>query len=291
MKLKEITRKLTIASTLFTAGCDFNHYCEETDSTPIEIENGVQCIREQIFLNFEGYQEQCPLFINREERVLLDPETYCPEGSDGQVIQVEAYEGVDNRKEEIAKIVDYVRCLLEPLGFEVVLNLPESGSYNQINIGGVGTYHLECPELNQVGISDIDEGNTCQGNLIFIPDRMRYRSKKSGEEAKEAEAVTYYRDPYSIARSILHEMGHALGLRHTPESIMQSHSGITQVWHDHPSKVIFHNVASCDLSLSPDDARVLAGNTQNHCFDPNINRVEAWKLNQCQAECQELNQY
>lgn len=286
--LKKATRSLALASTLFSTGCDWNRYCEETDSTPIEMEGEVQCIREQIFLNFEGYQEVCPLFINREERVLLDRETYCPKEKDGQVINVEAYEGINNREEEIAKIANYIRCLLEPLGFSVTLVMPISGSYNQINIGGVGTYHLESPELNQVGISDIDRGNTCLGNLIFIPTIMRYRSTKN---TKEVETVVYYRDPYSIARSILHEMGHALGLEHTPDSIMQSHSGIRQVLNNHPSKTIFHNDASCDLGLSSEDAKTLDKNTLYHCSDQSIERVEAWKLNQCKQECMELNPY
>lgn len=257
-----------------------------------------ECVREAIYLNFNGFEERCYSYGTVGE--LYDMETYCPVNEDGTPSQgnavIEGFEGIHDREAEIAEIVDFIRCKFEPLGFTVTTERPESGDYNQVNIGGQATIRVEngmSMEDFTFGRSGIDLGNDCHNNDIFILEKVRLTGEIDG---------TAYARRNLIGSATVHELSHALGIEHTgvADAIMnpQYDTSLNVIPAEMGELVEYSLYADiCDRTHPDEQASVLASNTANFCAASEEGLAEesqvwseAWTFGgRCEAECDDLS--
>lgn len=178
------TLKPFIVAASLAIGCGGSHEQKEMDDV--------------FFLDFEegSFNPTCKTI--RAGRGFFDADVYCPDGVPDEFIVRKPQFKVENEKNRdriYTAIRSMVSCTFKPLESVSVTQNP-SQQYNRVYIGGAGEF------------AGLAEGNPPDGALD---------SKNTNHSQRLFVGQTSVAHPQIIAKTIAHEIGHALGLDHNEE--------------------------------------------------------------------------
>ena len=171
---------------------------------------------DQFYLNNEkgGFSTTCD-FI-REGKGFYSPEEYCADGILGStIIEKPAFASQDSNAGSRVKaaISAVVRCVLKPLTKVNVTDvLPEGTEFNEVHIGGVAYGDIAGLTEGLPPNGSLDVKNESHTTRIFVAQVLRINSSTGNPPVVEIVHENVY--PQLLAKIIVHEIGHALGLPH-----------------------------------------------------------------------------
>lgn len=256
--VERLGRTLAVVATL-AAGCgdgdtreaDAADSCEYHD---VNIHRPTPCIPPDVFfLNFGpkegvtcGQLRGTSPFPETEFNSAPPPYSthhYCDGQPDDSVVATEAFVGSPRLQRRLRSLF---AKFMRRFGIEVVEEPPATGPYNQLDIGGVGEGVLIGSHRARVikGKAPIDRRNQSPSDKGFVTDRF------------ELPQGTVTCTPDIVARAVLHEAAHTLGLDHPPAT-------------DTEPTLMSVNVAAEDqcevLNLNDEQAKTLAWNLIGSC--------------------------